>query len=332
MRLLFVTSNRLGDAVLSTGLLGCLLEQYPDARVTIVAGPASAALFDAVPGLEQLITIRKKPLHGHWFGLWAQLFSTKWDVAVDLRRSALLPMLAANRKLVVPKANGMVHRVRLLGDTVGRASSPPEPRLWWQDSDDRTAEETVMPAKGPVLAIGPTANWRGKTWPSENFVSTAAALTEPGGLFPNARIAIFGAPGEQDQTADVIQSLPAERVLDLVGKLPVPSVAACLSKCALYIGNDSGLMHMAAAAGTPTLGLFGPSHAELYAPWGSNTQAVRTPESYADLIGTPGFNRHTCDSLMTGLKVETVVKAATTLIETAEPREISANNATVAQS
>lgn len=331
MRLLFVTSNRLGDAVLSTGLLGSLLKQYPAARVTIVAGPASAALFESVPGLEQLIVIRKKRAHGHWFGLWTQLFSTKWDVAVDLRRSALLPLLIAKRKLVVPKANGMVHRVRLLGDTIGHASNPPGPRLWWQNSEDRTAEEIIIPAEGPVLAIGPTANWRGKIWPSVNFVNAAVALTESNGLFPNARIAVFGAPGEQDQTADVIQSLPAERVLDLVGKLPIPVVAACLSRCALYIGNDSGLMHMAAATGIPTLGLFGPSHAELYAPWGSKTQAVRTPETYADLVGTPGFNRHTCGSLMSGLKVETVVEAAKTLMATSGLEESPDKKATIAR-
>lgn len=314
MRLLFVTSNRLGDAVLSTGLLGHLLERHPDARVTIVSGPAPSALFDAVPGLERQIVLRKKPMHRHWFSLWAQLVATRWDVAVDLRRSALLPMLAAGQKLVVPKTTAVIHRVALLGDTIGRRDNPPAPRLWLTDTDIETAKTILRTETGPVLAIGPTANWRGKVWPADRFVAVAEKLTGPDSPLPNARIAVFGAPGEEDQAGEVMKALPPERTIDLVGRAPLPVVGACLGECSLYIGNDSGLMHMAAAAGTPTLGLFGPSHTSLYAPWGSNARALRTPEAYDELVGGPGYNRHTVGSLMTGLKAETVIGAAETLL------------------
>ena len=60
MRILFVTATRIGDAVLSTGILSHLIARFPDARLTIAAGPAAAPLFAAVPGLEQLIAVHKQ--------------------------------------------------------------------------------------------------------------------------------------------------------------------------------------------------------------------------------------------------------------------------------
>ena len=67
-------------------------------------------------------------------------------------------------------------------------------------------------------------------------------------------------------------------------------------------------MHIAAASGVPTLGLFGPSREELYGPWGPNCAHVRTPESF-DRIHPEGFDHLTSETLMDGLTVETVIKA-----------------------
>ena len=77
-------------------------------------------------------------------------------------------------------------------------------------------------------------------------------------------------------------------------------------------------MHMAAAAGIPTLGLFGPSRAEHYAPWGDNCAFVRTEESYDDLVGAPGYDHRTTGTLMDGLSVEAVEWAATQLLSDLE--------------
>jgi ADP-heptose:LPS heptosyltransferase len=126
----------------------------------------------------------------------------------------------------------------------------------------------LIPAGSPVIGLGPTANWDGKIWPAERFVSLYQALA---GRLPAARAVVLGGPGAAERQAAqaVLDGLPD--AIDLVGRLELPQAAACLKRCALFVGNDSGLMHLAAAAGVPTLGLFGPTPATEYAPAGRCT-------------------------------------------------------------
>jgi ADP-heptose:LPS heptosyltransferase len=172
-----------------------------------------------------------------------------------------------------------------------------------------------VPDGAPVLALGPTANWLGKQWPAANFSELARRLTDAGGALSGARVAIFGAPNERATAGELIEDLPSSRVIDLVGTEDLLTVAACLQRANLFVGNDSGLMHMAAAVGTRTVGLFGPSREEHYAPWGVQCAVVRTPESYDDLIGAPGYDHRTTGSLMGSLSVEAALAAAVGLIQ-----------------
>ena len=88
MHILFVTATRIGDAVLSTGLLNYLIERYPDARLTIAAGPVAAPLFEAVPRLERVVIIEKRRWALHWVPLYAAVAARRWDLVIDLRGSA----------------------------------------------------------------------------------------------------------------------------------------------------------------------------------------------------------------------------------------------------
>jgi len=103
--------------------------------------------------------------------------------------------------------------------------------------------------------------------------------------------------------------------LDVIAKGTPGDAAASLMRCQLYIGNDSGLMHSAAAGGVPTIGLFGPTNDKIYGAYGKKTAVVRTPESMKDLIGYFGFNPKTLtDTLMRGLKVEKVAQTVRNLM------------------
>ncbi len=307
MRLLFITATRIGDAVLSTGLLGHLLARHPGMRLTIAAGPAAAPLFAAVPGLDRLIVMEKRRGALHWLALYAAVLGTRWDLAIDLRGSALAWFLPVRERHRVGKGDAGQHRVAELGRLLA-LTPPPAPRLWIGAAHERAAALLVPPG-GPVLAVGPAANWRGKQWRAERFAELVARLTGPAGILPGARIAVLAAAHEHAQAMPLLAAIPEARRLDLIGRTDLLTAGAVLRRAALFIGNDSGLMHLAAAAGAPTLGLFGPSPAQRYAPWGAHAAVVQTAIPPSGLLG-PGFDHRTTDTLMDSLTVDAAEAAA----------------------
>src|SRR3954468_9017718 len=129
MHILFVTATRIGDAVLSTGLLSHLIERHAGARLTVASGPVAAPLFEAVPGLERLIILRKQRWGLHWPRLYVQVARQSWDLIVDLRGSALAWLLRARQRRVMAKGDANEHRVRQLARLFD-LDPPPGPRLW----------------------------------------------------------------------------------------------------------------------------------------------------------------------------------------------------------
>lgn len=294
MRILFITSTRIGDAVLSTGLLDHLLRRHADARITIVCGHVAQGVFTRMPGLERIIPVTKRRWSLHWLELWGRVAFRRWDLVVDLRGSAIAWLLLARQRAVMKGGRRPGHRLLHIADALG-VSPAPRPVAWFGAADAARAE-ALLPG-GAWLILGPTANWRVKMWPAERFIALAQSLTGPGGLLPGARLAILGGPGDSERAmaAPVLAALPD--ALDLVGRLALPEAAAVLARGALFIGNDSGLMHLSAATGAPTLGLFGPTPASEYAPIGARAQAVLAKGPPAN---TP----------MQRLAVETVIEAA----------------------
>ncbi len=308
MKILFVTATRIGDAVLSTGVLGHLVDRHPGARVTIAVGPAAAPLFEAVPGLERIVVLAKRRWSLHWLALYRDVAIARWDLVVDLRGSALPYLLWARQRRVMAKGDAGEHRVRQLARLFA-LDPPPAPRLWTAPRHEQAAAELVPPG-GPVLVIGPAANWRGKQWRAERFAELALRLTGPATPLSGARVAVLAAAHERAQVAPVLAALPAARRIDLVGRTDLLTAAALLRRAALFVGNDTGIMHIAAATGTPTLGLFGPSRPEQYAPWGPRTAVATTSLTYGELVGAPGYDHRTTDTLMDSLGVEAAEAAA----------------------
>ncbi len=311
LRLLFITSNRLGDAVLSTGVLDHLVRAHPGVRVTVACGPVAAPLFRALPGLERVIPLVKRKRAGHWLDLWKQCVGYHWGLVADLRNSAVSRLLLRRRSVVVASPPFHLHRLEHLAAVFWLAGAP-APVLWFGPAE-RARAEALVPAGPPVLALGPAANWIGKTWRPERFAALVETLTGPGGILPGARVAVLAAASERDQAAPVLDAIDPGRRLDLVGATDALEAGACLARCALFIGNDSGLMHVAAAVGTPTLGLFGPSRPEHYRPWGPHCAYLRTPQSIEDLLAHPSYDPDTTGTLMDGLEVGMVAAAAAAL-------------------
>lgn len=291
MRILFVTSNRIGDAVLATGLLRHLLESHPDARFTIACGPVAEQLFLRMPRREATIVMTKQRFGRHWLPLWWHAVRRRWDLVVDIRASAIAYLVPTLRRAVMRKSQG--HKTEQLARLLDL--SPPPLPIAWHDAADAALAARLLPEGGPIVALGPTANWTGKVWPAARYVALFQALAAH---LPGARAAVFAGPGDSEAklAAPVLQALPG--AIDLVGRLTLPEASACLARCLLFVGNDSGLMHLAAASGTRTLGLFGPTPAAEYGPSG--------PDARPCLSDTRE---------MQGLPVEKAVQAALELIQ-----------------
>ncbi len=157
-----------------------------------------------------------------------------------------------------------------------------------------------------MLALSPAANWIGKQWPPSAFAQLVGQFVQR----YDAKVAVFAAPEERASIQSVLEAIPQDKRLDLVGKLSLLEIAACLKQACVFVGNDSGLMHMAAAVGTPTIGLFGPSDDQMYEPYCSTEpsihRVVRIPESREDLKKLPDFAFDAPRSFMGNLKPETV--------------------------
>jgi heptosyltransferase III len=314
---LFVCAGQIGDCVLATGILGHVVETRPEARFTIAAAPSALPLFRYVPRLDQLIPMEKRQHHLHWLDLYRAVAPVRWDLVVCLRGPILPWLLRARERCATTRSNQHDHYVIRLARLFG-LDPPPAPRVWLSAEDSR--EAAVIMGNGPVLGLAPGANWPAKQWPADRFAEVARRLTASDGVLAGARVAVFGLPAQQQLTATTLAAIPPSRRIEIADGRNLAKVAACVSRTHLFIGNDSGLMHIAAAARVPTLGLFGPTQPITHGPWGDLTAVVRTATSHEELLRRLGEGAP-IDQLMNSLTVDHVEQSAIDLLQ----RSASAN-------
>ena len=256
---------------------------------------------------------------GHWFKLWSQVRGRLWGLVLDRRGSSIARFLRAKKRAIHRSGGEPVHKVIEAARLLKLVDDPPPPYLFTSAQTEAKAD-AVLGEGGPILAIGPAANWIGKTWPVERFALTALQLMEKGAPFEHGRLLILGGPDDWRSAEPLRRSIARDRWIDLTGQADLLTVYAALKRARLFIGNDSGLMHLAAAAGAPTLGLFGPSDERLYGPWGDKARSVRGPRSFAQIHTVdPHLNQPVCHML--DLPVTTVTRAAKALFaDTAQPQ------------
>ncbi|MEO1040019.1 MAG: glycosyltransferase family 9 protein [Pseudomonadota bacterium] len=311
-RILFITSTRIGDAVLSSGLLDHLVSHNPDARITVACGPLAAPLFRAAPGVGEIIVMAKRAGGGHWIDLWRRTVMRRWDLVVDLRRSAMSRMVWTAKRAVKrrPAEDAVLHKVVEAGRVLA-LNTPPAPVLWL-DQAARERAEALFPQTG-FLALAPAAAAPFKEWAPDRFSELARHLTGSDGALAGMNVVLLGGPGDEAKSRAAAEGIDPERLIDLTGQLSIVEAGAVLERARLFVGNDSGLMHIAAASGAPTLGLFGPTDERVYGPWGARTRAVRAggPADESER----GRLRLAEDSLMGDLPVDVVRQAANELLE-----------------
>lgn len=292
-RIVVLKSCCLGDALLATPLLRALRRAYPRARLVAGIGRWSRPALlnnpdiDGLLDLEALGVGRLQPdAYAH---VLRRLRAGRFDLALVLDRTPLLTMLpllagipvragidSAGRgfplNVRVPWAE-VEHEARLflriaaalgLPDGDVRACFVPTPadeagasELWRQAG---LAGERVV-ALAPGGGHNPGMTLDAKRWPAARFAALADALHREHGL----AVLLTGAESDRAVTAEVRRLMQAPAA-DLSGQTNFGVLGALLARCALFAGNDSAPMHLAAAVGTPVLAIFGPTDPAVYAP------------------------------------------------------------------
>jgi ADP-heptose:LPS heptosyltransferase len=213
----------------------------------------------------------KRPNGGHWLDLWLKAFPTRWDLVVDIRGSAIAWLIpAVERRVYSRRRDEALHKVEAASLLIF-AEAMLEPELFLDEKARADAAAVIGEDPRPILAVAPVAAVANKSWPADRWAELARALLA--GPLAGWRIMAMGGPGDAEAAAPLLAAAGAADV-DTVGKLDILAAGAALERAALFVGNDSGLMHLSAASGTPTLGLFGPTDWRRYGPWGSRARVL----------------------------------------------------------
>lgn len=277
-RILVVRYSALGDVVLATSVLEPLRERHPGVRVEWVTDAVYAPLLEGLPELSAVHRLDRGGV-GPALELGRAL-AGRFDVAVDLQnkvKSALVARAAAPRRIAFRRrAPGRAvlaalgwdppleraHATELYAESLRAlgVERPGRMRVWLSPSARARAEEALAGAPRPAVALAPGARWATKRWPAQRFAALGEALAAEG-----ASLVLAGGPADAEALAAFRAACRAPVAADL-SSLPLDALAAALARVQLLVACDSGPVHLAAAAGTPVLALFGPTPPARWGP------------------------------------------------------------------
>lgn len=310
MKVLFVRLRLIGDVVFTTPAVRALRRQHPDFHLTYVVERAAAPVVATLPDLDEVVVVPHargwRRLRDDW-RLGRRLRAMRPDVVLDfhggpraawLTRASGAPVRAgytiAGRRWAYTR---QVHRPRdlrprhsvenqwdLLKAVFPEVGDPDPDRDPVVMGEDPAATATVARrwdalglAGTEVAVVHVSAGNPFRRWPAEAFVALAAGVAAAGA---NRRIILTSGPSEVDAAARIGDAArrqlgpdAARRVVDF-GDLPLPELRALVSRAAVYVGGDSGPLHVAATTRTPIVALFGPTLAERSAPWRSRSSVT----------------------------------------------------------
>lgn len=273
--ILLIRFSSLGDLVLLTSLVEALHTGLPGIKLHLVTKERYRALFEHDRRIDRISALAEHGGLASLRRLWSSLRGSRYGVIADAHgviRSVLLSRsLAAGRRVRIAKdqlgkaavlagrRGGPVvtMRERYLGIARSLGADLPDamPRL---EPGGRAREQArkLFREKGldgrSVVAIAPGARWPSKRWPAARYAELARILGGEG-----HGIVLIGGEGDRDACSSVAEGSPG--AIDLCGRLGVPGTAAVLERAALVVTNDSAPLHIAEAAGTPVVALYGPT-------------------------------------------------------------------------
>ncbi len=289
MKFLIVKMSALGDVVQSLPVAVAIKSQLPGAQVDWIVEKPSAPLLRDHPALDRVLVSPRHDMFGENGKLISpvrqfihQLRQVRYDVVLDLHqlmKSAIFvalsrgackvgwrggkePLAALPLSERLPPYDIERHALDRYLDILEPLGLMRPARPDYGLAPDEPAQqaaqrlEAEVPGQGPLVLLHPVAKWESKLWPLAHWVELARGLVGQG-----VRLALTGAPEDREVTGAIAGTLAGE-VLDLAGRTDLPQLAALITRARIMVCTDTGVMHLAAAMGTPVVALFGPT-----APW-----------------------------------------------------------------
>jgi len=272
-RILIVKLDRVGDMVNTTPVFDALRERYPKAQLDLVGHPAVLPLLDGDPRIQERFQYRSALYHGgrlrppglSAWRLMRRLWHVRYPLVVYLRGSfPFLPLAARSRFVAAKFVSGepLIRRyLKPLGLSDDAGDPLPEPILYVaRASRDRVLAKYPNWAAGPSVVIHAMSTAVGKQWPLERFAWVADQIVAQG----QGRVLFLAAPAERDKIAR-LHAL-CRQAHDFETQFSLPEVVAAIAHARVFIGNDSGLAHIAAAVKTREVVVWGAANLEMARP------------------------------------------------------------------
>jgi lipopolysaccharide heptosyltransferase I len=295
-RILIVRLSAIGDAIQSMPVACALRERFPQAFLAWAVQSRAGALLRGHEALDELIELPRgwlKSPRGVW-RLRAKLRALRFDVAIDvqgLTKSALLAWLSGakrrigfgnpggrelskwfNNERVDPKSTHVVDRYLELLRPLGIESPAVRFQVPEREEDRLTAEKIVLAAgvEAGFAIISPGAGWPSKLWPTERYAAVARHL---GQAWKLPTLIVWAGQAERAMAERVAAA--AEGTARLAPPTTLSELASLGRRARLLVGADTGPLHLAAAVGTPCVGLYGPWPAARHGPYGPQHVALQ---------------------------------------------------------
>lgn len=265
--ILFISLSNIGDTILTTPVLQTLHKLYPQAEIDLVSDRRSKIIYEHCPYRKEIFLKNKQNIFNGSLALIMELRKKSYDIIVDLRTDGLTCLLKGKVKLTkrqavpygqhaVEEHMGVIRKININGDI-------PPTAVWITDDHAEYANNCLRDIDAQrTLVIAPGCHVPIKVWSPGNFASLCNSLS--GNI---ETVVLLGAGSERKYSDEVVKELSIP-FKDLTGKTDLLQAAAVIKKSAFFIGNDSGLGHIASAVSIPSLTLFGIGEPQRYHPWG----------------------------------------------------------------
>jgi len=300
--ILVIRYRFIGDTILTVPFLRNLRRAEPTAFISWMVAPGSSDVVKGIPYVDEMIIWDPVTIHADSRGSHRTLFA-KLEFIRNLRRRRFDKVYVLKRSLssaVIAWLSGASERIGF--DTESRGCLLTRKVAYrhdqhevlnfldvlkadgievkddflevWTTPEEEKSSTCILTDAGVVLgdhliAIHPFSALPQRGWPLENFAELTVRLARE----TSYRLLILGGPADVS-TFEKVRQLFGDVVVDIVGKCNIRETIALLRKCKLFIGNDSGIMHLAAASGIPLLALFGPQSPIKFGPWSDRAKVL----------------------------------------------------------